>query len=84
MWLAFRGTALWAIVVTVALWVAGVAFDLIPAEEKVTISDEVPSLTPTLSDLVVFVGAVLMTFVVVSAMLVAVSLLRPRSGHVRR
>jgi hypothetical protein len=79
-WLAFRRTAPWAILVTVAVWVAGVAFELFPAEEKVTMGDELPFMAPTLSELFVFIGAVLMTFVVASAVLVTVSLLRPRSS----
>jgi hypothetical protein len=80
-WRAFRGTALWALVVTVAIWVGGLAFQLFPAEEEVTISNEMPSLSPTPAEQMVVAGAVLMTFVVVFAILVAVSLLRSRADR---
>lgn len=81
-WRAFRGTAVWAALITAALWISAVVLSLLPMNDQPASGEEgLPALSPKIGEQVTLVVAVLITFVTVLTVLVVVSHLRHRMSN---
>ena len=84
-WRAFRGSVLWAVVVTAVLWGLAVVLSIWPAGDGSSAGqEELPPLSPGTGEIVVLGLSVVMTFAVVLTVIVAVSLLRRRTAAAPR
>ena len=84
-WRAFRGSVLWAVIITAILWGATFALSLLPSGDGSSPGqEELPSLSPTGGEQVMSVLAVVATFLIVLTLIVAYSLLRGRSRDAPR
>ena len=78
-WRAFRGSVLWAVIITAVLWGLSFALSSWPSgDESPDVSEELPALSPTRPEHVMMVLAVVATFLVVLTLIVAYSLVRGR------
>ncbi|MET0447940.1 MAG: hypothetical protein ABW004_06020 [Aeromicrobium sp.] len=84
-WRAFRGTAMWAAIVTIVLVALQLALSSWPTGDSSSSGEEELSpLTPATGEIVIMALSVVALFLVVFFVMVVVSLLRGKSSHARR
>ncbi|MET0928341.1 MAG: hypothetical protein ABWX74_02435 [Aeromicrobium sp.] len=81
-WRAFRGTAMWAAIITIGLVVLQLALASWPSGDSSSSGEEeVSPLTPATGEIVVMALSIVALFLVVFFVMVVVSLLRGKSSQ---